>query len=240
MPPMATDTSYPDTLAPNARAIFAELCVSLPKSAADSEEAIAARARKALDAVTALHPEDQFEADLATSIVAMRAHSMDALRAAAQAADDPDRVRQCRAQAASMARQSDAALRTLRRIQAERDKALNAMHPAAMGRAGYWFREASVPATEQGPAHAPAPETPPRPAAASATGAEPACIQPDIAADARLYAAMYPDRVRRIRAAGGLPSDLDFGPPEPEIVNAILRGAGAVPAGATRSNGAGH
>jgi hypothetical protein len=47
---------------------------------------------------------------------------------------------------------------------------------------------------------------------------------------------MHPDRVRRIRAAGGLPADLDFGPPEPEIVDALLRGAngaGAVPPGAT-------
>jgi hypothetical protein len=54
---------------------------------------------------------------------------------------------------------------------------------------------------------------------------------------------MYPDRVRRIRAAGGLPPDLDFGPPEPEIVDAILRGAGGAhtfPPRATRPNGAGH
>jgi hypothetical protein len=38
-----------------------------------------------------------------------------------------------------MSRQADAMLRTLRRMQAERDKALAAMHPAAMERAGYWF-----------------------------------------------------------------------------------------------------
>ena len=45
-----------------------------------------------------------------------------------------------------MARQADSTLRTLRRMQADRDKALAAMHPAAMGRAGYWFHEVSVPA----------------------------------------------------------------------------------------------
>jgi hypothetical protein len=99
---IATDTNHPDTFVPNAHAIFAELCASLPKSADDTEDAIAARARKALDAVIALHPEDQFETDLATRVVAMHAHSMDALRAAAQAAGDPDGVRRCRAQAASM------------------------------------------------------------------------------------------------------------------------------------------
>ena len=89
-----------------------------------------------MDAVLALHPEDAFEARLATLIVAMDAHAVDALGAAALAADDPEKPRQCRAQAASMARHSDAALRTRRRMQAERDKALAAMHPTAMGRAG--------------------------------------------------------------------------------------------------------
>jgi hypothetical protein len=141
---MADDTRYADTLAPNARAVYAELCTSLPKSAAETEESFAARVTKGLDAVCALHPEDQFEVDLATSIVAMRAHAMDALRAAAQAADFPDRVRQCRAQAASMARQSDSALRSLQRRQAERDKAFNEAHPATMERAGYWFHAPTI------------------------------------------------------------------------------------------------
>lgn len=204
---MASATDYPDTLASNSRAIYSDLCASLPKAPGDTEEAIAARARKALDAVCALHPEDQFEADLATSIVAMRAHAIDALRAAVRAADDPDRVRQCRAQAASMARQSDAALRALRRIQAERDKAFNENHPATLGRAGYWFREVSVPAPDHDP------ETPSRSAAPPATDAEPERTPATIEADAKLYAPMYPDRVKRICAAGGLPPDLDFGPP---------------------------
>jgi hypothetical protein len=42
--------------------------------------------------------------------------------------------------------------------------------------------------------------------------------------EARLYAAMYPDRVARIRAAGGLPTHLDFGPPAPDVDAALLRG----------------
>jgi hypothetical protein len=137
--PMGTDTTHTDTLAPNTREVFADLCASLPKSAADTEEAIAARARRALDAVFALHPENAFEARLATRIVAMDAHALDALRAAANAVADPWEMRRCRAQAASMARQSDSALRTLRRMQAERDKAFNEGHPATLGRAGYWF-----------------------------------------------------------------------------------------------------
>ena len=100
---------------------------------------------------------------------------------------------------------------------------------------GHWFKEISVPP----PDHDPRPEPPLQPAA----DAGPERTSADVQADAKLYAAMYPDRVTRIRAARGLPPDLDFGPPEPEIVDALLRGAGgaqSVPPRATRSNGAGH
>jgi hypothetical protein len=79
---------------------------------------------------------------------------------------------------------------------------------------GYWFKEISVPAPQ------------PQPTASPAAEAEPERTPAVIEADAKLYAALYPDRVTRIRAAGGLPPDLDFGPPEPEIVEALLRGAG--------------
>jgi hypothetical protein len=64
-----------------------------------------------MDAMVALHPDDAFEAHPAVRIVSTGAHAADALRSAALAAGDPDKVRQRRAQAASMARQSDSALR---------------------------------------------------------------------------------------------------------------------------------
>ena len=92
-----------------------------------------------MDAVVALHPADAFEARLAVRIVAMDAHAGDCLRSAGLAVDDPEKIRRCRAQAASMARQADAALRSLQRIQATREKQMAEMHPAAMERAGYWF-----------------------------------------------------------------------------------------------------
>jgi hypothetical protein len=43
--------------------------------------------------------------------------------------------------------------------------------------------------------------------------------------EAERYAVIYPDRAARIRAAGGLPADLDFGPPEPALVRDIVHGA---------------
>jgi hypothetical protein len=195
----------------NHREYFAELCRELPPIPDEDLEARAARQKSTMDAVVALHPDNAFEARLAVRIVSTDAHAADALRAAALAAGDAEKVRQCRAQAASMARHSDAALRALLRIQTIREKQEAAMHPAAMARAGYWFKEVSVPGPDPDPGPSP---TQPK--------SEP---EPDIDAEVRLYAALYPDRVARIRAAGGLPPRLDFGPPEPEIVAALLRGA---------------
>ena len=171
----------------------------LPPYPDDTPDARAARHKRTMDAVEALTPADAFEARIAARIVAMDDHAADCLRRAGLAAADPDKMRSCRAQAASMARQSDAALRSLLRLQATREKQEAALHPAAMERDGYWFRDISVPA--------PAPAPP---------------------AEADRYAVMYPDRATRIRAAGGLPADLDFGAPEPELVPDIVRGSSPI------------
>ena len=101
-----------------------------------------------------------------------------------------------------MARQSDAALRALLGMQATHEKQEAALHPVAMERAGYWFREISVPA--------------PVPPAAADTFSQ--------LTEAERYAVIYPDRAARIRAAGGLPADLDFGPPEPDLVRDLVLG----------------
>jgi hypothetical protein len=132
---MDTETPYRDALTLEEREIFAYLCSMQPPVAEDRET----RDRRAMRAVLALHPYDDFEARLAARIVAMDARSAEGLRLAGDAASDPTTTRQCIAQAALMARQSDATLRLLRRMQAERDKGLAAMYPAHMGRAGYWF-----------------------------------------------------------------------------------------------------
>jgi hypothetical protein len=136
-------------------------------------------------------------------VIAANAHAMDCLRLASQTGQDADAVRRCRAQAAAMMRLMQSGLRTLKRDQAAREKAEAEMQPAAMERAGYWFRDVSVPAPDEAPA------------------------QPDdIAAEAELYAVIHPRRAARIRALGGLPDKLDFGPPEPELVAAIVAGTG--------------
>ena len=101
-----------------------------------------------------------------------------------------------------MARQSNAALRTLLRMQATREKQMAETHPAAMERAGYWFRDISVPAPEPEPAPPPPPPParPARPIRSPRPSATP-CI--------------YPDRAARIRAAGGLLRRLTSAHPSP-------------------------
>ena len=94
---------------------------------------------------------DAFEARLAARIVAMGAHADDSLRSASRAANDPMEQRRCRAQTVSMARQSDAALRIAPPHAGDvREKQLAQTHPAAMERAGYWFRDVSVPGARTG------------------------------------------------------------------------------------------
>ena len=194
-------------------------CSELPPPVADTPDLWAKRDEEAMDAVEALHPGDAFEARLAVRIVALDAHVGDSLRSAGLAVRDPMEVRRCRAQATSMARQSDAALRSLLRIQAIREKQLAEKHPAAMERAGYWFKEIVLP------------DPAPPPPGTAPSDVEPERTEADIDAEAELYVVMYPDRAERIRAAGGLPARLDFGAPGPEIVARVLRGAGHSAAG---------
>jgi hypothetical protein len=208
---MPFDTLHSVTPTASRREIFAELCGMLPPSVADTPDLRAKRDERAIDAVVALHPDDDFEVRLALRIVAMDAHVGDSLRSAGLAANDPAEIRRCRAQAASMVRQADATLRSLLRIQATREKQLAEKHPAAMERAGYWFKEIVMP------------DPAPAPLAAEPSDVEPERTEADIDAEAELYVVMYPDRAERIRAAGGLPARLDFGAPGPEIVARLLK-----------------
>jgi hypothetical protein len=70
-------------------------------------------------------------------------------------------------------------------------------------------------------APAPSPAQEPPPAAKPAADEAP---KRDLAAEAEMYAIMYPRRARLIRAYGGLPDTIDFGPPDSELVPFIVHG----------------
>lgn len=191
------------------RELFASLRESLPDPAIASPEARAAREDLAMAEIAALHPADAIEGELAVQVVAAGAWAKDCLRLARGYRSDLAETVRCRAQAMTMMRQMQTALGKLERRQATREKAEAEMHPAAMQRAGWWFREATVPA---------GPTPPPEP--------EPAAPPQEFGAltEAEQYAVVYPERAARIRAAGGLPAPLDFGPPEPTLIEALVSG----------------
>ena len=234
-----------------AREVYARLRKTLEMLPADTPEASAARDADAMRAVAAHHPTDAMEARIAADIVGLEAYATDSLRLAGVHRSDLAATMQCRAQATSMFRQMRCLLRDYQRTQAARDKALLEMHPAAMERAGYWFRESVVPepASEPGPDHdrgpgpdydpGPVAEPAPRPAvpAAPTPGPGPGLDRgPGLDFDrgfeqlteVEQYAVLYPRRAAQIRAARGLPANLDYGPPEPEIVAGLVHGTSPI------------
>jgi hypothetical protein len=179
---------------------------SLPPPVTDTPASFIARDNTAIEILADMHPVGAFEARLAVQIVAADAQAGECLRLIGLPDQDPAVRLRCRAQAAAMLRLMQSGTRILQRTQEVREKAEAAMQPAAMQRAGWYFRDASVPL----------PDAPPDPA-----DAEPVI---DLAAEAERYAVIYPDRAARIRAAGGLPARCEFGPPDDDLVAAIVNG----------------
>jgi hypothetical protein len=95
----------------------------------------------------------------------------------------------------------------------------------------------AAPATQPPPALVPPAASPPpgrAPAAAPPRRYRPRhaseAYEPprDLAAEADHYAIVYPNRVRAIRQYGGLPPDCNFGPPDDDLLHAIITGASPV------------
>jgi hypothetical protein len=200
--------NVPDSLA---REIYAALLRSLPPPHDGTQEARDARDARAMAAVAALIPENAAEAELAVDVVATDFHAKHALAAASHPNLPIEALKNCRAMVASMLRQSQATIRTLRQLQVDRRKLEDASVPAAMQRSGYRFHDSSEPAPP------PDLELPPEPIP------EPphTQIEPDIAS-AEQYILHHPGRAAVICAYGGVPSDCGFPSPDPETVAAIL------------------
>src|SRR5271169_5823720 len=107
------------------------LLESLPPPLSDTPEERAARDEAAIASVAALHPGDAFEARLAARAVTADARATESLRLTSVPKTHPDRVDQCLRQANAMMRASEAALRSLRAMQAAREKAEAAVQQTA-------------------------------------------------------------------------------------------------------------
>ncbi len=140
---------------------FASFCALLPLPNTNTPEARAARDQIAIDAVLALHPTDAFETDLAASIVATSAQAKHCLRRAVQPDLDPDQTNKYRDKAGAMLRHVQSLTRLLQIRQAKRETQEAEMHPSAMARAGYWFRDIETPEPPPSQPATPAYETMP-------------------------------------------------------------------------------
>jgi hypothetical protein len=198
--------------------ISATLCASLPQPVADTPESRAARDETAIAAVAALHPADAFEAQLAAQIVDADAHAKDCLRLAVQPGQQPADIRRHRAHAIAMMRQMHIGLRALQRIQAMRTKSEPVAHPAAM--------EHPAPPNASVPAPAPARTATPDPAAPPPPDRDESKFGDRT--EAEQYAALHPERAAHIRAHGDLPPRFDHGPPDPEVVEALVNGTSPI------------
>ncbi len=208
------------------RYLFFTLTSSLPPPRDDSPEALDERNEAAVAAAASLCPVTVAEARFAAQSIAAAAHAEECLRAA----NDPQMPLamslKCTAQAASMMRQSQSALRSLQRMQAiriQRDKDEAAAEAAAMAEhitASSMTARLTPPAAE--PEVGPEPDSTPLPEPEIRAAAPPACP------DAVMYAALYPQRAALIRRHGGVPPDATFGPPDEEIVRALLASPSSV------------
>ena len=194
----------------------------LPAPVTDTPEALAHRDNDAIAHVASLLPGNADEAHLAARVAAADAYAMDCLRLAHDCRVAPVLFLKCTAQAACMMREARGARTQLMRIQAERRKreSDNATRDQAA-----WTEHCAIGLMMQAqPGAAPvamAEPPPPPPAPEPPPADEP---RTDLAAEADLYAIMYPRRAVRIRALGGLPQPLDFGAPSPEMLRAIITG----------------
>jgi hypothetical protein len=181
------------------------------------------RNEAAIAQVGALCPANAAEAALAAQYVALSAQVMACLRLANLRATGLEMGLKCDAQAASMSRQSQSALRTLLRMQAVRKKRdANAVTADA---AAWTERVAIAYMTEK-------PTAPPLETEAPPTGpiALPEMDMPEVAMpEVELYEHLYPQRAALIRQHGGVPPDVSFGPPGEEIVRALVTGRSPAP-----------
>ena len=197
------------------------LCAALPPPVTDAPEDRARRDNAAIALVASMLPGNAEEAALAAQVVAANARAMHCLRLAGESPGDPAIALKFTAQSAGMMREARVARSLLLRVQAERRK--READGAATDKAA-WVEHCAIGLMAEAVGHAP-----PAPMAEPVVEPEPTpAPEPDDAfarlSEAEQYALIYPRRAALIRSLGGLPERCDFGPPEPDLVRAIVFG----------------
>ena len=183
----------------------------LPPPETDTPEAEARRDRGAIALVASVLPANGEEAYLAARSVGLAIYAMDCLRQAGDYRGDPSFFLKCNAQAASTERKAQSARTLLLCLQAERRKreADNASADKAA-----WSEYCAIGLMAVVLAH-PLPRPNRRRPRNPCPTRSPRRIS---------IAVIYPQRAALICSPGGLPQPCDFGPPPPELVDAIVTG----------------
>jgi hypothetical protein len=195
---------------------------ALPASRTPEDEI--RRDNAAMAQVACMLPANADEANLAAHCVAAQASAMEALRRANTADADLATTMKFTNLAATMMRHASGAQRLLMRLQAQRQK--READSVATDRAA-WVEHCAIGLMADAlgrPAPAPVAEPPPLRLVADPEPAEDAEPAFDQASEADQYAIIHPRRAALIRSLRGLPAKLDFGPPAPELVHAIVTG----------------
>jgi hypothetical protein len=188
-------------------------------------EDIDRRTRAAIAEVASILPSNAEEATLAAQYVGAKFYALDCLSLAGESRADISCYLKCMAQAARTSREERGLRLLLQRLQAER-RTREADSGATDRAAWTEYCAVGLMAEALGWKPPPAMPEPPPPAAAPPQPEAPDSDEPvvDLVAEADMYAVIHPRRAARIRALGGLPEPCDFGPPEPELVHAIVTG----------------
>jgi hypothetical protein len=218
------------------------LRLTLPPPAEDTPEALRRRDHAAIATIAGLAPANIGEARMAAQFVAASEQWSDCLRVAQLPETKPELAAKCRAQAATMMRAATSAMRALVQMQTARRKLeTNDVLSARADRTDHIVTHAlaaalepraeparpAAPAPSLSPAAAgghgaaaPAPERNPVPIRAPLPPAEQP--EPDALTEAEHYAAIYPERAALIRRLGRVPDNVTFGPPDDDIVAALV------------------
>ena len=203
----------------------------LPFDRRASDEERERMGRAALAQLAAMAPANADEADLAAHYVAATAHATDCLRTAVRNTGYHDCVEGLRKQAGAMLREARGHRSLLLRVQTARlkrdtdDTARERDAWTAQSAMGLMMQAFEPEVVEPEAAVVAEPEVVAAPEPVAEADAEPKVrSELDLKVEAEYYAIHYPRRARLIRKLGGVPPDCDFGPPDPELVKAIING----------------
>jgi hypothetical protein len=199
-----------------------ELQSYLPPPIDDTPEARAHRDRAAIADVASMLPANAEEARIAARSVSADAQAAACIRQARKYEEDVAIFLKCNAQAASMIRLANSSRSLLARLQAARRK--READEAARNQ-DTWTEHAAVGLMADVVGHAAPAPPPPVPEPQEQRELQDSYSQ---LTEAEQYAITYPRRAADIRAYGGLPEPCRFGPPSPELVQAIVTGTSPI------------